>query len=63
MTDPADRPADPAPVDESAGTQMFRAVVDRPEAERPRAGGVPFRLLTLGIGLLVFVGIVWLLLK
>jgi hypothetical protein len=42
---------------------MFRAFVDRSENERPPAVGVPFRLLTLAAGLLVFAGIVWLLLK
>jgi hypothetical protein len=61
--DPSERPADATPVDDAADTQMFRAFVDRSDGDRPRAVGVPFRLLTLAVGLLVFAGIVWLLLK
>ena len=49
--------------DEGADTQMFRKFVEREETEQPRAAGAPFRLLTLAIGLLVFAGLVWRLLK
>jgi hypothetical protein len=49
--------------DEGADTQMFRAFVERDDDAAPKAVGAPFRLLTLAIGLLVFAGIVWLLLK
>ena len=48
--------------DTTADTGTFRAFVERDE-ERPKAVGAPFRLITLAIGLLVFAGLVWLLLK
>ena len=59
MTEPP-RPSDP---DDSADTQMFRAFVDRKDAERPKAVGAPFRIITLLVGLVVFAGIVFLLLQ
>jgi hypothetical protein len=49
--------------DDSANTEMFQAFVDRPDEQRGRAVGAPFRLLTLLVGLVVFAGIVWLLLQ
>ena len=58
MTDPP--PSEP---DDSADTQMFRAFVDRPEMERPKAVGAPFRIITLLVGLLIFAGLVFLLLR
>ena len=45
---------------------MFRAFVEREDeadVERPRAVGAPFRIITLLIGLAVFAGLIWLLLK
>ena len=48
--------------DSSADTQMFQAFADRDEpAERPKAVGAPFRILTLLAGLAVFALLVWLL--
>jgi hypothetical protein len=52
------------PADDSANTEMFRAFVARDDgAERPRAVGAPFRILTLLAGLAVFAVIVVLLLR
>ncbi|MPZ73546.1 MAG: hypothetical protein GEU74_10000 [Nitriliruptorales bacterium] len=53
----------PGGEDDAADTQMFRAFVERNEEAPPKAVGVPFRVVTLGIGLLVLAGIVWLLLR
>lgn len=58
----ADIEADPI-----ADTSMFQAFVARPELGDPtdpqRAVGAPFRLATLLVGLGVFAGLVWLLLR
>lgn len=48
---------------DSADTQMFRAFVEREEPQRRKAVGAPFRIGTLLVGLLIFAGIVWLLLR
>lgn len=63
-----DAPLPPAADDQDPGgadTQMFRAFVERgdADAERPRAVGAPFRIVTLLIGLVVFAVLVWLLLQ
>ena len=61
MTDPV-QPSEP----DSADTQMFRRFVenDREDrVERPKAVGVPFRILTLLGGLGVFALLVFLLFK
>jgi hypothetical protein len=56
---PDDRPVE----DPGANTEMWQAfAAGPPEAERPKAVGAPFRLITLGIGLVVFALIVWFLL-
>ena len=50
--------------DGSADTQMFRKFVEGDAApEQPKAVGAPFRIITLLVGLLVFAGLVYLLLK
>ena len=49
--------------EEGADTQMFRAFVEREDTDQSKQSGTAFRLITLAIGLLVFAGIVWLLLK
>lgn len=59
---------DPSPeLDPAADTTMFQAFVNRAEPEervvRGKAVGAPFRVLTLLIGLAVFAGLVWVLLK
>ena len=59
MTTPDNAPGE----DEGADTQMFRRFVERDEDSAPVGSGNAFRLLTLAIGLLVFAGIVWLLLR
>lgn len=62
-TDPAAR--DEADLDPGADTAMFQAFVDEAHGptERGRASGVAFRLATLAGGLVLFVAIVWLLLR
>ena len=54
-------------LDPIADTTMFQAFVARPElgdpADPQRAVGAPFRLATLLVGLGVFAGLVWLLLR
>lgn len=66
MTEYEPREADIEP-DPIADTTMFQAFVARPELQDPadpqRAVGAPFRLATLVIGLAVFAGLVWLLLR
>ena len=57
MTDPQ-RPDDP-----SADTQMFKAFVEREESAPVTPKGPAFQIITLGIGLLVLVGLIFLLLK
>lgn len=55
-----------ADLDPSADTTMFQAFVQRaeePDAQRGKAVGAPFRVLTLVIGLAIFAGLVWLLLE
>lgn len=54
------RPDEP---DGAADTQMFRQFVERDEPQRPQAVGAPFRVVTLLIGLAVFAGLIFLLLK
>ncbi len=59
-------PDDPGrdPADDGANTEMFRAFVDRDDAtDRPRAVGVPFRVVTLLAGLAVFAVLVFWLLR
>lgn len=56
-------PSPPPEPDDGADTQMFRAFVDRKEAEPAKAVGAPFRIITLLVGLVVFAGIVFLLLQ
>lgn len=52
------------PEDVGANTEMWQAfAAERPETERPKAVGAPFRILTLVGGLVVFVLIVFLLLR
>ena len=71
MTEPEQpAPVDPAldpELDPAADTTMFQAFVRRAEqqddTERAKAVGAPFRIMTLVIGLGVFAGLVWLLLK
>jgi hypothetical protein len=59
MTDnKSDEPVDTGSLD----TEAFRAFANREEPE-PKASGVPFRLLTLGAGLVVFCGLALLLLR
>ena len=53
----------PDELDGSADTQTFRAFVEREESAPVRAVGVPFMLITLAIGLVVFAGLVYLLFK
>lgn len=62
MSDP--RPSDDE-LDPGADTATFRAFAAGGDAssERPRAAGVPFRIATLVVGLVVFAGLVWLLLQ
>jgi hypothetical protein len=56
-------PEGPDP-DDSANTEMFQAFVARgEEADRPKAVGAPFRILTLLAGLVVFALLVYLLLR
>jgi hypothetical protein len=66
MTEYEPREADIEP-DPIADTTMFQAFVSRPELADPtdpqRAVGAPFRLATLLVGLGVFAGLVWLLLR
>ena len=52
-----------APDPDEGDTQMFRAFVERKDAEPPKAVGAPFRIITLLIGLVVFAGLVYLLLQ
>ncbi|HWH33329.1 MAG TPA: hypothetical protein VNU01_11730 [Egibacteraceae bacterium] len=57
-----------ADLDPAADTTMFQAFVQRAEQgqQDPRTGkpvGAPFRLATLLVGLGVFAGLVWLLLR
>ncbi|GEM_PF-4701726 len=54
-----------ADLDPGADTAMFQAFVDDVEgpAQRGRASGAVFRLATLAAGLVLFVAIVWLLLR
>ena len=57
-------PPQPGERDDSADTQMFRKFVEDAEGEPGRRPvGVPFRVATLLIGLVVFAGLVYLLLK
>jgi len=42
---------------------MFQKFVERREPEPQRPVGAPFRIVTLLIGLAIFAGLVWLLLK
>ena len=56
---PDDRGAD----DTSADTQMFRAFVEREDSAPVQPRGPAFQLITLGVGLVVLVGIIFLLLK
>lgn len=42
---------------------MFRAFVDREESVEVKPVGAPFRIITLVIGLVVFVGLAYLMLK
>ncbi|MBW3608401.1 MAG: hypothetical protein KY463_08600 [Actinobacteria bacterium] len=56
-------PSPPPEPDDGADTQMFRAFVERNEPPRQKAVGAPFRIVTLLIGLVVFVGLILLLLK
>jgi hypothetical protein len=56
-------PPHPENHDPSADTGTFRAFVENGEPEPRRAVGAPFRIITLLIGLLIFAGLVWLLLK
>jgi len=50
--------------DPAADTGMFRAFAQRPpDPPRPRAVGVPFRILTLLGGLAVLALVIWLLLQ
>ena len=60
----ADADAD-AELDPGADTAMFQAFVDEAHGptERGRASGAAFRLATLAGGLVLFVAIVWLLLR
>ena len=54
----------PEEPDGSADTQMFRKFVESDDVQaRPKAVGAPFRILTLLLGLIVFAGLVYLLLK
>ena len=62
-SDPRPEPGRPAPEDVGANTEMWQAFAAQPEPERRKAVGAPFRLLTLLAGLVVFVLIVWLLLR
>lgn len=50
---------DPGPDDDSADTEMFQRFVESGDPE-PSAGSNAFRLITLGIGLLVLAALVWL---
>ena len=54
-----------AELDPGADTAMFQAFVDEAHGptERGRASGAAFRLATLAGGLVLFVAIVWLLLR
>jgi hypothetical protein len=57
-------PDDGGPVeDPGADTERWQAFAARSAAERPKAVGAPFRILTLLGGLVVFVLIVLLLLR
>lgn len=54
----------PEEPDGSADTQMFRRFVEGDDVQaRPKAVGAPFRIATLLLGLVVFAGLVYLLLK
>ena len=54
-------PHQPGEPDGSADTQMFRKFVERDDEPPPKAVGVPFRVITLLIGLAVFAGLMYLL--
>ncbi len=56
-------PQPPREPDDPADTGTFRAFVERDEPPVQRPVGAPFRIITLLIGLLVFAGLVWLLLR
>ena len=57
-------PPPPQEPDGSADTQMFRKFVEGDDGQaRPKAVGAPFRIVTLLLGLIVFAGLVYLLLK
>jgi len=58
-----DDPQGPEHDDGGADTQMFRAFVEREESHAPPANSQTFRVVTLLLGLLAFVAIVWLLLR
>ena len=62
MTPPPD-PAEDASEDGSADTQMFKAFVEREDSAPVQPKGPAFQLITLGIGLVVLVGVIYLLLK
>ncbi|MGH8934524.1 MAG: hypothetical protein ACRDZO_28810 [Egibacteraceae bacterium] len=47
----------------SMDTDAFRAFADREDEKPPKAVGVPFRLATLGAGLVALGLIAWLLLR
>ena len=55
-------PHDPGE-DDSADTQMFRAFVEREDSVPVKPKGPAFQLITLGIGLVVLVGVIYVLLK
>lgn len=53
----------PEEADFSADTATFRVFVEGEESAPVRPVGVPFRLITLVVGLVVFAGLVYLLFK
>ena len=66
MTDDAPAPEGheaPPAGDDSADTQMFRAFVEREESAPVAPKGPAFQIVTLVIGLVVFVALIFLLLK
>lgn len=50
----------PTEPDGAADTQMFRKFVERDDEPPPKAVGVPFRVITLLIGLVVLAGLMYL---